>query len=403
MYTLIRSNSSKDQMVDTSKILFSQIMDFLPRYHFDKCVKRYAGNYKVRSFFCIQQFYCMAFAQLTYRTSLRDIEVCLNAMRSKLYHIGLRGPIALSTLADANEQRDWRIYADFAQILVSIARPLYVDEDIGVDLKNMVYALDSTTIDLCLSLFPWAHFRKHKAAVKMHTLIDIHGSIPVFILITDGKVHDVNILDILQTEPGAFYLIDRGYTDFLRMYGITSNNAFFVTLTKSNLQFRRVYSHPSDISKGLHSDQTILLTGIQSSKDYPDKLRRIHYYDVDQKRHLYFLTNNHTLPALTIAKLYKSRWKVETFFKWIKQHLRIKAFYGQSENAVKSQIWIAISVYLLIVIVKKKLNLEMSLYTILQVISVSIFEKMPILQAFQDIDINELNSSPCIQLNLFDL
>jgi hypothetical protein len=389
--------------MDTSKILFSQIMDYLPRYHFDKCVKRYDGDYKVRSFFCIQQFYCMAFAQLTYRTSLRDIEVCLNAMRSKLYHIGLRGPIAHSTLADANEQRDWRIYADFAQVLINIARPLYVDEDIGVDLKDMVYALDSTTIDLCLSLFPWAHFRKYKAAIKMHTLIDIHGSIPVFILITDGKVHDVNILDILQIEAGAFYLIDRGYTDFSRLYTINSSKAFFVTLTKSNLQFRRVYSHPSDISKGLHSDQTIMLTGIQSCKDYPDKLRLIHYYDADQLRHIYFLTNNHTLPALAIAKLYKCRWKVETFFKWIKQHLRIKAFYGLSENAVKTQIWIAISVYLLIAIIKKNLNLEMSLYTILQVVSVSVFEKMPILQAFQDIDNIELISNSCIQLNLFDL
>ena len=383
--------------------IFSQIMRFLPIYEFNKCVKRYNGNYRIKSFTCLDQFYTMAFAQLTYRESLRDIEACLNVMHSKLYHSGIRSDISRSTLADANNLRDWRIYADFAQVLINIARPLYVHDDIGVELDEMVYALDSTTIDLCLSLFPWAKFRRRKAAVKMHTLLDIHGSIPVFIYISDGKMHDVNILDILEMEAGAIYLIDRGYIDFSRLYKIETNKSFFITLSKSNMQYRRIYSHQSDIVNGIHSDQTIALTGVNSRNEYPDKLRRIHFYDVEHLNHLYFLTNNFAYSSDTIAKLYKCRWQIELFFKWIKQHLRIKAFYGLSENAVKSQIWIAICVYVLLAIIKKKLKIEMSLYTILQVVSVSLFEKIPINEAFSDQDIQELTSDACIQLNLFDL
>lgn len=389
--------------MNTGSTIFTQILKFVPLYEFNKCVKKYKGNRKVKSFTCLNQFYVMAFAQLTYRESLRDIEICLKAMRKKLYHMGIRSPVPRSTLADANDLRDWRIYGEFAQILISIARPLYANEDIGIEIDNMVYALDSTTIDLCLSIFPWARFRQKKAAIKMHTLIDIHGSIPLFIKITDGKVHDVNILDILEVEPGTIYLMDRGYIDFARLYTIHQNNAFFIMLAKSNMQCERIYSHDSDIANGLHSDQTVMLTGIQSSKDYPDKLRRIHYYDAEHQHHLYFLSNNFILPALTIAQLYKCRWKVELFFKWIKQHLRIKVFFGTSENAVKTQLWIAICVYLLIAIIKKKLKLEMSLYTILQVASVSLFEKMPILQAFQEFDMLSENKDACIQLNLFEL
>jgi IS4 transposase len=345
----------------------------------------------------------MAFAQLTYRESLRDIEVCLKALRSKLYHVGIRSRIPRSTLSDANELRDWRIYAEFAQVLIQIARPLYAQDDIGVELNEIVYALDSTTIDLCLTLFPWAKFRRRKAAVKMHTLIDIHGSIPVFIYISDGKMHDVNILDILEPEPGAIYLIDRGYIDFKRLHNIDRNNAFFITLAKSNMQYRRLYSHESDISNGILSDQTIVLTGVKSHVDFPDNLRRIHYYDAEHLNHLYFLTNNFTYASTTIARLYKSRWRIELFFKWIKQHLRIKAFYGLSENAVKTQIWIAICIYVLLAIIKKKLNIEASLYTILQVASVSLFEKMPLKEAFSDTDNQEFTLEPCNQLNLFDL
>lgn len=383
--------------------VFSQIMKFLPLYEFNKCVKRYNGNHRIKSFTCLNQFYTMAFAQLTYRESLRDIEASFNALRSKLYHLGIRSRIARSTLADANNIRDWRIYADFAQILINIARPLYAQDDIGIELDEIVYALDSTTIDLCLSLFPWAKFRQHKAAVKMHTLIDIHGSIPVFMHISDGKMHDVNILDILQPEAGAIYLIDRGYIDFTRLYNFTKNNAFFITLAKSNMQFRRIYSHPSNLFEGIHSDQTIILTGVKSHIEYPEKLRRVHFYDVEHMNHLYFLTNNLVYPSTTISKLYKCRWQIELFFKWIKQHLRIKAFYGTSENAVKTQIWIAISVYVLLAIIKIKLNLEMSLYTILQVASVSLFEKTPINEAFSDIDIRDTVDKTCIQLNLFEL
>ena len=382
--------------------IFSQIMGFLPLYEFNKCVNRYHGNRRIKTFTCLNQFYSMAFAQLTYRESLRDIEVCLKALRSKLYHLGIRSAIPRSTLADANNIRDWRIYADFAQILINMARPLYSHDSIGIELEEMVYALDSTTIDLCLTLFPWARFRRHKAAVKMHTLIDLHGSIPVFVWISDGKMHDVNILDVLEPEPGAIYLIDRGYIDFERLHKIALGNAFFVTLAKSNMQYRRIYSHQSDIFNGVHSDQTIKLTGVQSKKDYPEKLRRVHYYDAKHLKHLYFLTNNFTYSAITIAKLYKCRWQIELFFKWIKQHLRIKAFYGLSENAVKTQIWIAICVYVLLAIIKKKMGLKISLYTILQVASVSLFEKSLLIEAFSDVDAYETNNDPCIQLNLFN-
>jgi len=388
--------------MNNGRSVFSQIMDFVPLYEFNKCVKRYRGNYKVQSFTCLNQFYTMAFAQLTFRESLRDIEVCLNALHAKLYHLGIRSRISRSTLADANNSRDWRIYAEFAQVLIGIARPLYAHDDIGVELEEMVYALDSTTIDLCLALFPWAKFRRRKAAVKMHTLIDLHGPIPTFIYISDGKMHDVNILDILEPEPGAVYLFDRGYIDFTRLRNISMSNATFVTLSKSNMQFRRLYSHPVDFSKGFHSDQTIILTGVNTRDAYPDKLRRVHFYDADHQNHLYFLTNNFTYPSETIAKLYKCRWQVETFFKWIKQHLRIKAFYGQSENAVKSQIWIAISIYVLLAIIKIKLNIETTLYTILQVASVSLFEKLPLNEVFSNPEFIEMTDEPCIQLNLFE-
>ena len=384
-----------------NKTIFSQILDYLPVYDFNKCVNRYQGNYKIKTFTCRNHFYVMAFAQLTFRESLRDIESTLNAMRKKLYHIGIRTAIRRTTLAKANETRDWRIYADFAMHLISIARPLYANEDIGIELDQMIYALDATTIDLCLSVFPWARFRKKKAAIKLHTLIDVHGNIPLFIWITDGKVHDVNVLDILIPEPGSIYLIDRGYIDFSRLYNLTQAQSFFVTLAKSNMEYRRISSSPVDKSTGLRSDQIIMLTGINTSKEYPEKIRRIHYYDSDQDLRLIFLTNNMTLPALTIAKLYKCRWQVELFFKWIKQNLRIKRFFGTSENAVKTQIWIAICIYLLVAIIKKKLKIEESLYTILQVLSVSLFEKMPILQAFQSIDSDESISVDGIQLNLF--
>jgi len=342
--------------MNTGKIIFSQIMDFLPMYEFRKCVHRYQGNYYVKTFSCLDQFLCMAFAQLTYRESLRDIEACLRSMKSKLYHMGIRSSISRSTLSDASEKRDWRIYADFAQVLIHIARDLYIDEDFGIELDNTVYALDSTTIDLCLSLFPWARFRKTKGAIKLHTLLDLKSNIPTFVEITHGKVHDVNILDELIPEPGSFYIMDRAYVDFLRLHILTQCLSFFVIRAKTNFQFRRVYSHPIDKSTGLKCDQTIVLTGINSAQEYPDQLRRIRYFDQDHDLNLTFLTNNFTLPALIIAQLYKCRWKIELFFKWIKQHLRIKSFYGTSLNAVKTQIWIAISVYVLVAIIKKRLN-----------------------------------------------
>jgi transposase len=384
------------------KIIFSQVMDFLPMYEFNKCVQRYHGNYNVKGFYCLDQFLCMSFAQLTYRESLRDIESCLRAVPNKLYHMGIRGNVSRSTLADANESRDWRIYADFAQVLIHIAKDLYINDDFGIELKETVYALDSTTIDLCLSLFPWAHFRKEKGAIKLHALLDLRGSIPSFIKITDGKVHDVNILDELVPEPGSFYIMDRGYVDFSRLHTFLEFSAFFVTRAKSNLKFRRLYSRPVDKSIGLRCDQTIALTGIKTAKQYPEKIRRIRYIDFENDKNLTFLTNNFTLPAFTIALLYKCRWQVELFFKWIKQHLRIKAFYGTSENAVKTQIWIAISVYVLVAIIKKRLNLKHSLYTILQILSVSVFEKEPILQVLNKSEYKAQETSRYKQLLLFD-
>lgn len=389
--------------MNTGQTVFSQVMEFLPMYEFRKCVQRYSGNYKVQSFSCWNQFLCMAFAQLTYRESLRDIESCLNSMQKKLYHMGFRGKISRSTIAYANETRDWRIYADFAQVLIHIARGLYIGDEFGVELDQTVYALDSTTIDLCLSLFPWAHFRRKKGAIKLHTLLDLRGNLPSFIKITDGKVHDVNILDDLIPEPGSYYIMDRGYLDFKRLYTLTQSFAFFVIRSKSNLKFRRLYSHLIDKSTGLKCDQIIVLTGIKSSKDYPAKIRRTRYLDAKANLDLTFLSNNFTIPALTIAQLYKCRWQVELFFKWIKQHLRIKAFYGTSKNAVKTQIWIAISIYVLVAIIKKMLNLDLSLYTILQILSVTTFEQIPIMQVLTDFDYKPLESDSCKQLLLLDL
>ncbi len=377
-------------------------MGHLPRYEFQKCVDRYHGEYQQKSFSCWDQLLAMGFAQFTYRESLRDIEACLRSMSGKLYHMGFRGKVARSTLADANENRDWRIFADFAQVLIGIARPLYVHDPIGVELDQSLYALDSTTIDLCLSLFPWAKFRKHKGAVKMHTLLDLHGNIPTFIGITDGKMHDVNILDEIFPEAGAFYVMDRGYVDFERLYIFTLSAAFFVVRTKSNILLQRRYSHPVDRSTGVRSDHTVILTAIDSVKAYPDSLRRVSYLDVKTRKRFKFLTNNFTLPALTIAQIYKSRWQVELFFKWIKQHLRIKAFYGTSENAVKTQIWIAVSVYVLVAIIRKRLGLEASLYQILQILSVTLFEKTPILQALQGSDSQDDSLVSANQLILFD-
>ena len=360
--------------MNTGKTIFSQVMEFLPLYEFRKCVQRYQGDYKVQSFSCMDQFLCMAFAQLTYRESLRDIESCLRFMQPKLYHMGFRGLISKSTLADANNQRDWHIYADFAQVLIHRARKLYLNEPFGVELEQTAYALDATTIDLCLSLFPWAYFRKNKAAVKLHTLLDLRGSIPTFIDISDGKLYDANILDILIPEAGSFYIMDRGYLDFMRLYALHQAQAFFIVRAKSNLQARRIYSHPVDKSTGLRCDQKVMLTVYKSAKDYPEQLRVVKFFDSEHNLRLTFLTNHFTLEAIKIAQLYKCRWKIELFFKWIKQHLRIKAFFGTSENALKS-IWIAISIYILVAIIKKELKLKQSLYTILQILSVSIFEK----------------------------
>jgi hypothetical protein len=389
--------------MNVGRTVFSQLIDYLPGKEFQKCVARYDGNSRLRSFSCWDQLLAMFFAQLTYRESLRDIEACLRSMRGKLYHMGLRGKVARSTLGDANEAHDWRIYADFAQVLIGMARPLHARDPIGVDLKQSLYALDSTTIDLCLSLFPWAKFRKHKAAVKMHTLLDLHGNIPTFINITDGKVHDVNILDEIMPEPGAFYVMDRGYVDFERLYVFTLSAAFFVVRTKSNVILQRRYSHPVDKTTGVRSDHTVILTAIGSATVYPDALRRVSYLDVETRKRFRFLTNNFTLPAVTIAHIYKSRWQVELFFKWIKQHLRIKAFYGTSENAVKTQIWIAVSVYVLVAIVRKRLMLPISLYQILQILSVTLFEKTPILQALQPSDSQDDLLDYSNQLNLFNL
>jgi len=388
--------------MNSGKIVFSQIMEFLPLYEFSKCVKCYNGEYKVRSFSCIDQFLSMAFAQLTYRESLRDIESCLRSMRARLYHMGIRGRISKSTLADANESRDWRIWADFAQVLIHKAKRLYLNDPFGIELKETVYALDSTTIDLCLALFPWAHFRKNKAAVKLHTLLDLRGSIPSFIEITEGKVHDVNILDLLILEPGSFCVMDRGYLDFQRLHAIHLSGAFFVVRAKTNLNFRRLYSRPVKKKTGLRSDQTIALNVYQSAKEYPDHLRLVRFVDKEGRRYS-FLTNNLSLEAITIADLYKERWKVELFFKWIKQHLRIKAFFGTSENAVKTQVWIAISIYVLVAIVKKELGLKKSLYEILQILSVTIFEKDQLFQALMENDHQNQNIENDNQLMLFNL
>ena len=361
--------------MNLGRTVFSQLISFLPDREFRRCVSRYDGDRRWRGFSCWDQFLCMAFAQLTYRESLRDIEACLRSLGAKLYHMGFRSQVARSTLADANESRDWRIYADFAQVLIRIARPLYARDPIGVDLDQSLYALDSTTIDLCLSLFPWAKFRRHKAAVKMHTLLDLRGNIPTFIRITDGKTHDVNILDEFLPEPGAFYVMDRAYVDFERLFVFTLCSSFFVVRTKKNILLQRRYSHPVDKSTGMRSDQTVILTAIESAKAYPDSLRRVSYFDAATNKRLKFLTNNFALPALTIARIYKSRWQIELFFKWIKQHLRIKKFYGASENAVKTQIWIAVSVYVLVAIARKRLGLEASLYQILQILSVNPFRE----------------------------
>ena len=365
----------------TGRLVFSQLMDFLPMHQFRCCVNKYQGNRRIRSFSCLDQFLCMAFAQLSYRESLRDIESCLRAMHNKLYHIGIRGRVSKSTLAYANENRDWRIYADFAQVLINIARQLYSNDDFGIELEETVYALDASTIDLCLSLFPWARFRKTKGAIKLHTLLDLRGNIPSFISITDGKVHDVNVLDELVPEPGSVYIMDRGYLDFQRLYLLNQCMAFFIIRSKRNTKFRRLYSHEIDRSTGLRCDQTIVLTGLQTKKQYPNKLRRVKFFDDQKERSFSFLSNNFIAPALVIAELYKCRWQVELFFKWIKQHLRIKAFYGTSQNAVKTQIWIAVSVYVLVAIVKKQLRLDdLSLYKILQILSVTLFEKTSLFQ-----------------------
>ena len=378
-------------------------MEHLPRYEFQKCVARYKGDARLRGFSCLDQYLAMGFAQLTYRESLRDIEACLGAIGSKLYHMGFRGKVARSSLADANEAHDWRIFADFAQVLIGVARPLYLHDPIGVDLDHSLYALDSTTIDLCLSLFPWARFRQHKAAVKMHTLLDLRGNIPTFIGITDGKVSDVTMLDEIVPEAGSFYVMDRGYVDFGRLYVFTMSAAFFVTRTKKNVLLARRYSHEVEEGTGVASDQTVVLTAIRSIKAYPEILRRITYVDPDTLKRFGFLTNNFALPAITTARIYKSRWQVELFFKWIKQHLRIKAFYGTSENAVKTQIWIAVSIYVLVAIIRKRLALDASLYQILQIFSVTLFEKTPILQVFQDVSSQTDLPEDTNQLILFDL
>jgi transposase len=386
----------------TGRFVFAELIAHLPHKEFQKCVTRYGGDRRDRSFSCWDQYLALAFAQFTYRESLRDIEACLGAMQGKLYHLGFRGKVARSTLADANETHDWRIFGDFAHYLIRVARLLHADDPKTLGLDHTLYALDSTTIDLCLSLFPWAKFRKHKAAVKMHTLLDLQGNIPTFISVTNGKVHDVNILDEVALEAGAFYVMDRGYVDFERLYVFTLSAAFFVVRTKSNVLLQRRYSHPVDEATGVRSDHTVILTAIDSAKVYPDALRRVSYLDVETRKRFKFLTNNFTLPALTIALIYKSRWQVELFFKWIKQHLRIKAFYGTSENAVKTQIWAAVSVYVLVAIVRKRLGLTASLYQILQILSVTLFEKTPILQVLQASDSE--NDSPDIsnQLILFD-
>jgi len=386
----------------TGQLVFSQVTDYLPMHTFRRCVKRYQGERYVKRFRCFDQYLSMAFAQLTYRESLRDIEACLRAHQSKLYHMGIRSRVVRSTLSDANEQRDWRIYADFAQALIRIARPLYAEEDLGLELDNTVYALDASTIDLCLSVFPWALFRSTKSAVKLHTLLDLRGNIPTFIHISDGKLHDVNVLDILLPEAGAFYIMDRGYVDFERLFTLHMASAFFVIRAKSNTRFQRRYSSPVDKSTGVKCDQTIVLTGVNTATDYPQPLRRIKYHDENTGKTFNFLTNNFAIPAQTVADLYRYRWQVELFFKWIKQHLRIKSFFGTSETAVKTQIWIAISVYVLVAIIKKRLNLSTDLYTILQILSLTLFEKDPLEQMLANCDYKSEECDMDNQLNLFE-
>lgn len=388
--------------MNMGKLVFAQITQHLPLTTFRRCVARYSGEHKVKTFSCLDQYLCMAFAQLTYRESLRDIEACLRAQTDKLYHMGIKGRVSRSTLADANEGRDWRIYADFAQSLIAIARRLYVEEPFGVDLKQTVYALDASTIDLCLSVFAWAPFRSTKAAVKLHTLLDLRGNIPTFLHISDGKLHDVNVLDLLLPEPGAFYVMDRGYVDFERLHRLHEAGSFFVTRAKSNLKAQRRYSRSVDRSTGLICDQTVVLTGFYSRQEFDTPLRRVKFKDPETGKRLVFLTNNFALPALTITELYRCRWQVELFFKWIKQHLRIKVFFGTSENAVKTQIWIAVSVYVLVAIVKKRLHLSATLYEMLQILSLTMFEKMPLDQLINKIVAEEIQSAAPNQLNLFD-
>ena len=386
----------------SGKLVFAQLMAHLPLHTFRQCVAKYPSHYPTLTFSHLDQFLCLAFAQLTYRESLRDIETCLRAHQAKLYHLGIRGYIAKSTLADANESRNWRIYQDFALSQIKLARKLYSQDSFSVELEQTVYALDTTTIDLCLSVFPWARFRQAKAAVKMHTLLDLRGNIPTFIHISDGKMHEVNVLDILIPEAGSFYIMDRGFTDFARWFTLHQAQAFFVTRGKSNLLFHRVYSRAVDKATGLRCDQTISLTAPKACKDYPQYLRRIKFYDAEHERHLVFLTNNFDLPAMTITQLYRCRWQVELFFKWIKQHLRIKKFYGTTENAVKTQIWIAITIYVLVAIVKKRLNTNDSLYTILQILSLTLFEKTPLDQLLKNTETQMKNYHGSNQLNLFD-
>jgi hypothetical protein len=386
--------------MNSGKTIFSQLLEFLPSYEFRQCVKRYRGHYKIKSFSCWDQFLCMAFAQLSYRESLRDIQACLRGNQQKLYHMGFRGKVSRNTLAHANQVRDWKIYADFAQILIAQARSLYAKESFGVELKQTVYAFDATTIDLCLSLFPWAQFRQRKGAIKLHTLMDLRGSIPTLIFVTHGKIHEIKLLDELLVEPGAIYIFDRGYLDFARLYKIHQARAFFIIRAKSDFRFRRMYSQPAQKSKGIQADQVIELHGFYVRKDYPERLRRIRYFDAEKNKRLIFLTNHVALPAFTIAELFRCRWKIELFFKWIKQHLRIKAFYGTSENAVKTQIWIAVSVYVLVAIVKKKLKLKASLYTMLQILSVSLFEKTPLFQLLSQIKPEEKKADSSNQLKL---
>jgi hypothetical protein len=388
--------------MNRGKLVFAQVTQHVPLTTFRRCVARYGGEHKVKSFSCLEQYLCMAFAQLTYRESLRDIEACLRAQTGKLYHMGIKSRVSRSTLADANEVRDWRIYAEFAQALIGIARRLYAGEPFGVDLQDTVYALDASTIDLCLAVFPWAPFRSTKAAIKLHTLLDLRGNIPTFLHISDGKLHDVNVLDLLLPEPGAFYVMDRGYIDFERLHRLHEAGSFFVTRAKSNLQAQRRYSHPVDRSTGLLCDQTIVLTGFYSHQDFATPLRRIRFKDPLTGKRLVFLTNNFALPALTITELYRCRWQVELFFKWIKQHLRIKVFFGTSENAVKTQIWIAVSGYVLVAIVKKRLNLSASLYEMLQILSLTMFERIPLDQLLHNIITDDMQALSANQLNLFD-